>query len=241
MFMENHIIGECIERGGVVMYVVIVGGGRVGKDLAKLLLPEGHDVVLMEKNGELAEQLSKEFDALIIEGDGTELDYLKDAGLNRADALVAVTGDDKSNLIMCQLADQIFKVPTVIGRVNNPKNEAVFSQLGIENTVSTTRASSMQIKNTLGETKTLLTIGDKEAQLMEFKVTQESPIAHKKIKNAGLPKGVTIVDIMRGENSVIPDGNTQLKPEDIVTVIARMGTVKQVKKLFEKKKRFGIV
>ncbi len=223
------------------MYVVIVGGGRVGKDLAKLLLPEGHDVVLMEKDPELAEQLSKEFDALIIEGDGTELDYLKDAGLNRADALVAVTGDDKSNLIMCQLADQIFKVPTVIGRVNEPQNEAVFTQLGVENTVSTTRASAMQIKNTLGETKTLLTVGDREAQLMEFKVTQESPVAHKKLKNAGLPKGVIVVDIRRGEDSVIPDGNTQFKPDDIVTVLARTKMVKQTKKLFEKKKRFGII
>lgn len=223
------------------MYVVIVGGGRVGKDLAKLLLPEGHDVVLMEKDPELAERLSKELDALIIEGDGTELEYLKDAGLNRADALVAATGDDKSNLIMCQLADRIFKVSTVIGRVNEPKNEAVFSQLGVENTVSTTRASSMQIKNNLGDTKTLLTVGDRESQLMEFHIKQESPIAHKKIKNAGLPKGVIVVDIMRGEDSVIPDGNTQLKPDDIVTVIARTESVKQVKKMFEKKKRFGIL
>ncbi len=223
------------------MYVVIVGGGRVGKDLAKLLLPEGHDVVLMEKDSDLAEQLSKEFDALIIEGDGTELDYMKDAGLNRADVLVAVTGDDKSNLIMCQLADRIFKVPKVVGRVNNPKNEAVFTRLGVENTVSTTRASAMQIKNTISETKTLLTVGDKEAQLLEFDVKQESPIANKKVKNAGLPKGVIIVDIIREGNSIIPDGNTVLKPADTVTAIARTRVVKQVKKLFEKKKRFGLV
>ena len=223
------------------MYVVIIGGGRVGKDLAKLLLPEGHDVVLMEKDERLAEQLSKEFDALIIEGDGTDLDYLKDAGLNKADVLVAVTGDDKTNLIACQLAKRMFKVPTVIGRVNKPKNEGVFSSLGIENTVSTTRASSMQIKNNIGDSRTVLTVGERDAQLLEFNVTEESPVSHKKIKHAGLPKGAIIVDIVRGENSVIPDGNTQLKPDDIVTVLARVNTVKQVKKLFEKKKRFGLV
>ncbi len=223
------------------MYVVIIGGGRVGKDLAKLLLPEGHDVVLMERDERLAEQLSKEFDALIIEGDGTDLDYLKDAGLNKADVLVAVTGDDKSNLIACQLAKKIFKVPKVIGRVNKPKNEGVFSSLDIENTVSTTRASAMQIKNNLGDSRTILTVGEKDAQLLEFKVSDESPISHKKIKNVGLPKGVIIVDIMREEHSVIPDGNTQIKPGDIVTVLARTGRVKQVKKEFEKKKRFGIV
>lgn len=223
------------------MYIVIVGGGRVGKDLAKLLLPEGHDIVLMEKDNSRAEDLAKEFDVLVIEGDGTELDYLKDAGLNRADALVAVTGDDKANLIMCQLAEDIFKVPTVLGRVNDPKNEAVFTQLGVENTISTTRASAMQLKNTLSETKTILTVGDKEAELLEFNVKQESPIAHKKIKNAGLPKGVIIVDIMRKGDSIIPDGNTQIKPDDTVTAIARTNVVKQIKKLFEKKKRFGIL
>ena len=239
--MENAKIVEGVEVIGIVMYVVIIGGGRVGTDLAKLLLPEGHDVVLMEKDDRLAEQLSKEFDALIIEGDGTDLDYLKDAGLNKADVLVAVTGDDKTNLIACQLGKKIFKVPKVIGRVNKPKNEGVFSSLGVENTVSTTRASAMQIKNNLGESRTILTVGEKDAQLLEFKVTQESPISNKKIKHAGLPKGVIIVDIMRGENSVIPDGNTQIKPDDIVTVLSRTGTVKQVRKLFEKKKRFGIV
>ncbi len=223
------------------MYVVIIGGGRVGKDLAKLLLPEGHDVVLMEKDDRLAERLSKEFDALIIEGDGTDLDYLKDAGLNKADVLVAVTGDDKSNLIACQLAKKIFKVPKVIGRVNQPKNEGVFSSLGIENTVSTTRASAMQIKNNIGNARTILTVGEQDAELLEFKVTREAPIANKKIKHAGLPKGVIIVDIMRGENSVIPDGETQIKPDDIVTVLARTNKVKQVKKEFQKKKRFGVL
>ncbi len=223
------------------MYIVIIGGGRVGTDLAKLLLPEGHDVVLMEKDEELANTLSKEFDALIIEGDGTDLEYLKDAGLNKADALVAVTGDDKVNLIAAQLAEKLFKVPTVIARVNNPKNEGVFSNLGIENTVSTTRASAMQIKNSLGESKTILTVGGKEAQLMDIKVKESAPIAHKKIKTAGLPKGCIIVSIMRGDRTLIPDGETQIKPDDNVTLLARLNTVDQVKKLFQEKKRFGLM
>ncbi len=223
------------------MYVVIIGGGRVGRDLARLLLPEGHDVVLMEQDEQLAEDLSKEFDALIIRGDGTDLEYLKDAGLNKADVLVAVTGDDNVNVISSQLAKKIFQVPTVIARVNEPKNEGVFTNLGIENTISTTRASAMQIKNSIGDTRTIMSLGGREAQLMELEVKQESKIAHKRLKDAGLPKGVIVVDLMRQDNSKIPDGNTQFKPGDIVTVIARKNTVKQVKKLFEKKKKFGIV
>ncbi len=223
------------------MYIVIIGGGRVGRDLTTLLLPEGHDVVMVEKDERRAAELSKEFDALVIGGDGTDRDYLRDAGLNKADVVIAVTGDDKTNMIACQLAERMFKVPTVIGRVNNPRNEGVFTQLGIETTVSTTRASSMRIKNQLGDSRTILTVGEKEAQLLEFNVTQESPITHKRIKNAGFPKGVIVVNIMRQGDSIIPDGNTQIKPDDIVTVLARVGTVKQVKKLFEKKKRFGLV
>ncbi len=223
------------------MYVVIVGGGRVGKDLTKLLLPEGHDVVLMESSEELAEDLAKQFDALIIKGDGTNLDALKDAGLNKADVFVSVTGDDNVNLISCQLAKNLFKVPTVIGRVNNPKNEGVFSSLGIENIISTTRASAIQIKNNIGDTKTLLTVGGRETQVLEFTVVEGSPLAHQKIATAGLPKGTIVADIMRGDNSILPDGETILRPGDIVTVLTRPKNLREVKKMFEARKRFGIV
>lgn len=240
--MGNHIIALFnFQSDGVSMYIVIIGGGRVGTDLARLLMPEGHDVVLMEKDEELAETLSKQFDALIIEGDGTDMEYLKDAGVNKADVLISVTGDDKVNLIAAQLAEKMFKVPTVIARVNDPKNEGVFSNLGVENTVSTTRASAIQIKNILGDTKTILTVGGKEAQLMDIKVKDDSPISHKAIKDAGLPKGVIIVSIMRGDKTLIPEGNTILRPGDLVTLLARLNTIDHVKKLFAEKKRFGIL
>lgn len=223
------------------MYVVIVGGGRVGTDLAKLLLPEGHDVVLMEKKEGLADTLSKQFDALIVEGDGTDIEFMKDAGVNKADALIAVTGDDKVNLISAQLADKIFKVPNIIARVNDPKNEGVFANLGVENTISTTRASAMKIKNSITDSKTILTVGGKEAQLMDIQVKDKVPIAHKKIKDAGLPKGTIIVSIMRGDKTLIPDGNTMIRPGDIVTLLARLQYVNQVKQLFTEKKKFGLI
>ena len=223
------------------MYVVVVGGGRIGKDLTRLLLPENHDVVLIERGEELAENLAKQFDALIINGDGTDLDALKDAGLNKADVFVAVTGDDNVNLISCQLAKNLFKVPNVIGRVNDPKNEGVFSSLGIENTISTTRASAIQIKNNIGDTKTLLTVGGRETQVLEFTVADGSPVAHQKISMAGLPKETIIADIMRGDNSILPDGETILRPGDLVTILTRPHNMSEVKKMFQPRKRFGIV
>ncbi|MFO7992456.1 MAG: NAD-binding protein [Thermoplasmata archaeon] len=223
------------------MYVVIIGGGRIGTDLAQLLLPEGHDVVIMEKDEDLADTLAKQFDALIIEGDGTDIEYLKDAGVNKADTLIAVTGDDKVNLISAQLADKIFKVPNIIARVNDPKNEGVFSNLGVENTISTTRASAMQIKNLIGDSKTLLTVGGTEAQLMDMRVKDKTPIAHKKINNAGLPKGTIIVSINRGDKTLIPEGDTIIRPGDYVTLLARLKHVNEVKKMFAERKRFGII
>ncbi len=213
----------------------------MGTDLTRLLLPEGHDIVLMESSEDLAEDLAKQFDALIIRGDGTNLDSLKDAGVNKADVFVSVTGDDNANLISCQLAKRLFKVPTVIGRVNDPKNEGVFSSLGIDNTVSTTRASAIQIKNNIGDTKTLLTVGGRETQVIEFTVADGAPVAHQKISSAGLPRGTIVADIMRGDRSLLPDGETVLRPGDIVTVLARLNTVHDVKKMFEPKKRFGII
>ncbi len=223
------------------MYLVIIGAGRVGKDLAQLLLPEGHDVVMIDNSEEVCENLSRTFDALIICGDGTDLEYLKDGGLNKADAVAVVTGDDKVNLISAQLAKKLFKVPKVLARVNDPKNEGVFTSLGIEHTISTTRASALQIKNMVGGARTILSVGGHEAQLMDFEVSQNSPVAHKKITNAGFPKGVVVVSIVRGEKTLIPDGETVLKPADIVTVLARTKLVDKVQRMFQEKKRFGLV
>jgi len=223
------------------MYIVIIGAGRVGKDLAQLLLPEGHDVVLVDRSEEVCENLTRTFDALIICGDGTDLEYLKDAGMNKADAAALVTGDDKVNLIAAQLCHKLFKVQQVIARVNEPKNEGVYANLGVDNIVSTTRASAMQIKNNLGDSRTILTVGGHEAQLIDFDVSDKSPIAHKKIKNAGLPKGAIIVSVMREDKTLIPDGETMLKPGDIVTILSRSYVLKEIKKAFQEKKRFGIV
>lgn len=223
------------------MYIVIIGAGRVGKDLAQLLLPEGHDVVMVDRSEDVCENLTRTFDALIICGDGTDLEYLKDAGMNKADAVALVTGDDKVNLIAAQLCMKLFKVPKIIARVNEPKNEGVFANLGIDDIVSTTRASAMQVKNTLGDSRTILTVGGHEAQLIDFDVADNAPIAHKKIKAAGLPKGGIIVSVMRGDQTLIPDGETIIRPGDIVTILARSHVLGDIKKAFKEKKRFGIV
>src|SRR5207237_10666551 len=121
------------------MYVVVVGGGKVGYYLTKSLLAENYEVVLSEKERHRAEELADELgESVVVRGDGCEAGFLAEIGTHRADGFVAVTGDDEDNLVSCQMAKVKFQVPRTIARVNNPKNQAIFQRLGIDVTVSAT-------------------------------------------------------------------------------------------------------
>jgi len=123
------------------MYIIIVGGGKLGYYLAKTLAPEKHQLVLIEEDLNLCKKIVDELSNLgvqVIHGDGTDINYLKDASIERADILIAVTGFDENNLVACQLAKNYFDVQRTIARVNNPKNINVFKQLGVDSVVSST-------------------------------------------------------------------------------------------------------
>ncbi len=121
------------------MYVVVIGGGNVGFYLTRELLQAGHEVVMIEKDAGRARQIADELGSIVVPNDGCEGRYQEQAGMGRADVVAAVTGDDEDNLVACQVAKMHFNVPRAIARVNNPKNEALFRQLAIDDTVSPTR------------------------------------------------------------------------------------------------------
>ncbi len=121
------------------MFVLVVGGGKVGYYLTKELIESGHEVVLMEKDRARAAQIVDELGSIVVAHDGCEGKYLGEAGSNRADIVAAVTGDDEDNLVICQMAKHHFDVPRTIARVNNPKNEALFRHLGVDELISPTR------------------------------------------------------------------------------------------------------
>ena len=121
------------------MFVLVIGGGKVGYYLTKELIEAGHEVVLMEKDKDRASQIADEIGSIVIAHDGCEGKYLAEAGANRADIVAAVTGDDEDNLVICQMAKHHFDVPRTIARVNNPKNEALFKHLGVDELISPTR------------------------------------------------------------------------------------------------------
>src|SRR3990167_10482692 len=121
------------------MFVLVVGGGKVGYYLAKELIENSHEVVLMEKDRARADQIADEIGSVVVPHDGCEGKYLLEAGANRADIVAAVTGDDEDNLVICQMAKHHFDVPRTIARVNNPKNEDLFRHLGVDEIISPTR------------------------------------------------------------------------------------------------------
>jgi len=120
------------------VYVIVIGGGRVGYQLARHLLDRGEEVLLIEKDGRRAEWLEGQLGSIVMTGDGDEMAFLETTGIERADVVMAVSGDDEDNLVALQLAKKRFKVPLTIARVNNPANVDIFKTLGVDEAISAT-------------------------------------------------------------------------------------------------------
>src|SRR3990172_8663609 len=131
------------------MYIVIIGGGKVGFYLAKELVEANHEVLIIERNAAKCAEIQEELGEIVMRGDGCEAAIQEQAGTGRADLLLAVTGEDEDNLVACQVARHVFNVPRMVARINNPKNELVFRKLGIDATVSATSAIMSHIEQEL--------------------------------------------------------------------------------------------
>src|SRR3972149_1248164 len=167
------------------MYIIVVGGGKVGYYLAKTLLSEGHEVLVVEKERRKSERIAEELGSIVLRGDGCEASTLAEVGTNRADVVVAVTGDDEDNLVICQRAKRKFNVPRAIARINNPKNEHIFKLLGIDATVSSTELILSHMEQEL-PTKTLvplLKLRQKNLEVVEASITAGSKVAGRQIKD----------------------------------------------------------
>jgi len=173
------------------MYIVVIGGGRVGYYLSKALIDEGHEVVIVEKSARFCEIIKEEMGSICVQGDGCEAATLADIGTGRADMFIAVTGDDEDNLVACQIAKHKFNVPRTIARIRNPANEIIFKKLGIDVTVSSTNIILEQIEEVVPTHPLthLLTIEDKGLAIIEVKIQAESTAIGKPIKELSLPKG----------------------------------------------------
>ncbi len=205
------------------MYIIIVGAGKVGYQLTKLLLSQGHEVMLIENDRTKFASLADELGDSILYGDGSTMEILTEAGANRADAIVAVTGHDEDNLVICQLAKMMFLGPRTIARVNNPLFEETFWSLGIDATVSATKLINAIIQEQVHahDLIPLLTLHGGDVEIVQTHLSPGSAVVNKKIKELVLPKGTLIISITRGEEVLIPRGETDLREDDQVVVIVR--------------------
>jgi trk system potassium uptake protein TrkA len=206
------------------MYIIIVGAGKVGYHLGSLLLAEGHEVMLIEENRSKVDTLSLEFHDSIMLGDGSAVEVLKEAGANRADVIVAATGNDEDNLVICQVAKLLFLRPRTIARVNNPRNEELFAGLGVDASVSATKIINAMIQEQVkaGDMMIpLLTLKAGDVEIVEVELSRSSHIVKKKIKELTLPPASIFIAVIRGEEVIIPYGETEFHPEDKVLALVK--------------------
>jgi trk system potassium uptake protein TrkA len=194
------------------VFVLVIGGGKVGYYLTKELIGSGHEVVLMEKDKERANQIADEIGSVVISHDGCEGKYLAEAGANRADIVAAVTGDDEDNLVICQMAKHHFDVPRTIARVNNPKNEALFKHLGVDELISPTRMilGSIEQDIPVHELLHLGALGEGELELIEAHIQLGSPAIGRAPKDLNMPEGCSLFAVIR--NGIA----TPLRPDTIL-------------------------
>jgi trk system potassium uptake protein TrkA len=204
------------------MYVVVAGGGKVGFYLSQHLLAEGHEVLLIERNPERVAEINDVLGAVATVGDAAEAATQVAAGVPRADVVVAVTGEDEDNLVICQVAKEKFHVKRTIARVNNPKNETLFRMLGVDVTVSQTNYILNLIEQAIPERSFihLLNLRHEDLAIVDAKVSESSVVAHRSIGEVELPANTAIAAIARGPNLIVPNPTTELLPGDDIIAVA---------------------
>ena len=205
------------------MFVLVVGGGKVGYYLAKELIESGHEVVLMEKDPARAAQIADDIGSIVIGRDGCEGNHLAEAGCERADVVAAVTGDDEDNLVICQMAKHHFDVPRTIARVNNPKNEYLFRHLGVDELISPTRMvlGSIEQDIPVHELLHLAGLGVGELEIIEAQLREGSPAIGRAARDVPMPEGCAIFAVVRDDVAIPIRPDTILAPGDKVIAIGR--------------------
>jgi len=201
------------------MYIIIVGGGRVGYYLTKALLDEKHEVVLVEKDETICNAINDELGSVSIRGDGSEVSILSDIGTNRADMFIAVTGDDEDNLVACQLAKHHFKVRRTIARLLNPKHAHLFEKLGVDVPVISTEAI-LEIIEAEVPTHTLThlrNIEDRKLEIIEIRIPPKAMSIGKAVKELKIPPAAVLALIIRkGIKPFCPSDETIIQADDSV-------------------------
>ena len=215
------------------MYVIIMGGGRVGLSLANLLIDDGYDITLIDGNESLCAEVAAELDALVICGNGTNSKLLEETNIEDADFFIATTGNDEANLLSCILVKK-YNVPNIIARVSNPDHEEAFKAVGIDNVISPeiTAAGFLEKLVTRPNVADLITIGEGDAEILDMTITN-SKLVGKRIEEISPTKDYIIIATYPNGKLVIPQKDNIIARGEKVSVLVKRGSFGKVDKKFE--------
>jgi trk system potassium uptake protein TrkA len=216
------------------MYVVIMGGGRVGLNLASFLISDGHDVTLIESDENLCNNAASELDALVICGNGTDTKTLEEANLKDADVFVAATGNDETNLLACVLVRE-YNVSKIIARVSDPSHGPAFKKIGVDSVISPELTAASYLEKLIIRPKIadLVVLGRGDAELLDITLENDQVVG-KKISEISPQDSFIIVAIYENGNITIPKPDMVLKKGVKVSILVKTKFAKEVMKRFTK-------
>ncbi len=216
------------------MYALVVGAGKVGWNLARELIEKGHEITIVESSQRRYATVEEELEHAVQYGDGSELWVLERAGIERADMVIAVTGDDEDNLLICQVAREKYGVERVIARCNNPRNLAHFDLLGVKPAVSATDLILRLIEHEVPKYGLvhLLDLPQERLEIIELEVATGSAADGRMVKDLGLPDGSLVISILREEGGLVPGGDSVIEAGDQVLLVLDMGLEAEVTRRF---------
>jgi trk system potassium uptake protein TrkA len=216
------------------MYVVIVGAGKVGWNLARELIDKSNEVTLVESDPARYAVVEEELEHAVQQGDGSELWVLERAGIARADMVIAVTGDDEDNILICQVAREKYGVERIISRCNNPRNLPHFELLGVKPAISATDLILRLIEHEVPKYGPLhlLDLPQERLEIIELEVEEHSPAAGSQVGDLGLPDGSLVISILRDGTGFVPLGDSVIEQGDEVLVVLDTGLEAKVAERF---------
>ena len=216
------------------MYMILVGGGNVGLQLAKRLLSRGYEVLVVEREPRQAQRLCSLIgDENVLLGDGCEMMTQKECGFGRADVVVAITGEDEDNLVICQMAKVVWSVDRVVARVNDPSHELIFAEIGIDDTVSATGIIYSLIEQQITPDVVLPVgaLGRGDIEVVEVQLSSRSPVVDKKVREIELPPQTMIVWLLREDHGLMVTGDTVLLARDSIVALVPRSSAEALRQL----------
>jgi trk system potassium uptake protein TrkA len=213
------------------VYIIIVGAGKVGWNLARELLDKQHEVTVIEEDRRRYLTVEQELEHNIQYGDASELWVLERAGIQRADMVIAVTGDDEDNVLICQVAREKYMVERIIARVNNPRNLQHFELLGIKPSVSATDLILNLIEHEVPEYGLvhLLDFPEERLEIIEMLLEKDSKVAGQRVGDLEMPEGSLLISVLREGRGFVPGADTVLEPGDEVLAVLDPGREEDLK------------